>query len=123
VDLSVGPRWLGVLLAGVGTLFIFWSGVALGRLYSPEVTVQEGHHLVTSGPYRFVRHPRYAGGIALILGMVLVFRSWVGLLVAVAFVAILGLRIRDEEALMRQEFGAEWDAYCRRSWRLIPRVY
>jgi len=40
-----------------------------------------------------------------------------------AFIGLILLRIRDEEALMRKEFGQEWDVYCEHSWRVIPFLY
>jgi protein-S-isoprenylcysteine O-methyltransferase Ste14 len=116
-------RWAGLALFGVGIALVLWSGIALGRLYSPEVTVQEDHHLITDGPYRHVRHPRYLGGILYALGFSLVFRSWVGVAATVLSLGVFWLRIRDEEALMRREFGPAWETYCQRSWRLIPFVY
>jgi protein-S-isoprenylcysteine O-methyltransferase Ste14 len=82
---------------------VFWSGVALGRLYSGDVTLQEDHCLVTGGPYRYVRHPRYAGAILLAFGLALTLNSWIGLVASVAFIAVILLRIRDEEALMGED--------------------
>ena len=93
------------------------------RLYSPEVTIQQNHQLITHGPYRHIRHPRYLGVLLLTLGLPLTFRSWVGVLMCPAVVAVILLRIRDEETLMQREFGQEWEAYCERSWLLIPWVY
>ena len=118
-----GVRWIGVALFALGMAFVFWSGVALGRLYSGDVTLQEGHRLVTSGPYRLVRHPRYTGGILLGFGLSLLFDSWIGLLASTAFVGIILFRIKDEEALMSEAFGQEWDEYCARTRRLIPFIY
>ena len=116
-------RWAGLALFGLGIGLVFWSGVALGRLYSADVTVQENHQLVTTGLYRYIRHPRYLGVIHLGLGLSLLFRSWIGLVVTLLFCGGLLLRIRDEEALMYKEFGETWAAYCERSWRLIPFLY
>ena len=116
-------RWIGVVLFGLGSALVFWSGIALGRLYSGDVTLQENHHLVTSGPYRYIRHPRYTGGILLGFGLSLTFNSWIGLVASVAFIGIILLRIRDEEALMREEFGREWEVYCEHTWRLMPFIY
>jgi protein-S-isoprenylcysteine O-methyltransferase Ste14 len=116
-------RWLGVVLAAMGFGFVFWSGIALGRQYSADVTIQKDHHLITSSIYRVIRHPRYLGVIALSIGVSLIFRSWVGLVASFVFFIILIFRIRDEEVTMRKEFGVEWDEYCERSWRLIPYIY
>jgi len=116
-------RWVGVGFSLLGYGLIFWSGLALGRQYSADVTIQENHRLVTNSIYHFIRHPRYLGIIALSIGMSCVFRTWIGLLATLFFLAMLLYRIKDEEAVMHQEFGPEWEAYCTRSWRLIPYIY
>jgi protein-S-isoprenylcysteine O-methyltransferase Ste14 len=120
---SLALRWLGLAFSALGYALIFWSGVALGRMYSAEVTVQVDHQLVTTGPYRMIRHPRYLGVMLVAIGLSLLFRAWIGLGLSVLVLVVLLDRIRDEEALMRQEFGEAWDAYCVRSWRLVPYVY
>lgn len=116
-------RWLGVGLSAVGYTLVFWSGLALGKQYSADVTIQSGHQLITGSIYHFIRHPRYLGVMALSVGISCVFRSWLGLAASVLFPAVILFRIRDEEAVMLKEFGAEWDAYCKCSWRLIPYIY
>ncbi|MBN2085738.1 MAG: isoprenylcysteine carboxylmethyltransferase family protein [Anaerolineales bacterium] len=118
-----GLRWSGLLLAALGLGLIFWSGLSLGRLYSQEVTLQEGHHLITRGAYRLVRHPRYLGIAVMGIGQSLLFRSWLGLGMTLLAMAVVLFRIRDEEALMRKEFGPEWDAYCRTTKKLIPYIW
>jgi len=116
-------RWVGVVCFGLGAVLVFWSGIALGRLYSADVTVQEGHRLVTSGIYRTIRHPRYLGGLVYAFGLSFLFRSWIGLAVSLISVIVFILRIRDEEVFMQREFGEEWEAYCKYTWRLIPFIY
>jgi protein-S-isoprenylcysteine O-methyltransferase Ste14 len=116
-------RWTGVLFFSFGIALVFWSGFALGRLYSGDVTLQENHHLVTDGPYRCIRHPRYSGGILLGFGLSLIFNSWIGLLTSGIFIGIVFIRIKDEESLMLESFGQEWEGYCEHTWRLIPYIY
>jgi protein-S-isoprenylcysteine O-methyltransferase Ste14 len=87
------------------------------------VTIQEDHKLITTGPYSYIRHPRYLGIILLLSGMSLVFRSWMAFIFALASVLVLIWRIRDEENLMHQEFTDTWEQYTKRSWRLIPYIY
>jgi protein-S-isoprenylcysteine O-methyltransferase Ste14 len=121
-DVSI-MRWAGLICFGFGIMLVFWSGMVLGKLYSAEVTIQKDHKLITSGPYRHIRHPRYIGGIIYAIGISFLFRSWIGLAVIILSSGIFLLRIRDEEALMHKEFGMEWELYCKRSWRLIPFIY
>ncbi len=116
-------RWIGAVLCAAAYGFIYWSGLALGKQYSPEVTIQKDHHLITSGPFRWIRHPRYLGIILLTAGFSLAFRSWIGLAAAPVILAILLLRIHDEEALLKNEFGAEWEAYGRNTARLVPGIW
>jgi protein-S-isoprenylcysteine O-methyltransferase Ste14 len=116
-------RWGGTTVAAAGFGLVFWSGVALGRQYSPEVTIQEDHQLITAGAYRVVRHPRYLGVMLTAVGVSLLFRSWAGLLLCPPLLGVLLDRIKDEEAVMHREFGAAWERYCRQSWRLVPYLY
>ena len=123
LDVGSGVRWVGLVLVGLGYTLILWSGIALGRFYSADVTLQQDHRLITGGLYRTLRHPRYLGVQTAALGLALLFRSWAGLALNVPLLAVLLFRIHDEEALLRERFGAEWEAYCRHSWRLVPYLY
>jgi protein-S-isoprenylcysteine O-methyltransferase Ste14 len=88
-----------------------------------EGLVQPGHTLVTTGIYGVIRHPSYLGALVFALGWGLAFRSSVGVLLAALLIPLLLARIRSEEALLRAQFGAEYDAYCARTSRLIPGVF
>ena len=78
---------------------------------------------MTTGIYATIRHPSYLGLLMTAVGWVLVFRSGVGLIIAALFVPIILGRIRAEERLLAVQFGAEYDAYRKRTSRLIPGVY
>jgi protein-S-isoprenylcysteine O-methyltransferase Ste14 len=110
-------------LCGLGYMLIFLSGVALGRQYSQEVTIQKDHKLITKGVFHYIRNPRYSGVMNVGIGLSLLFRSWVGLIICFGLIIILLFRIEDEEALLKNEFGQEWENYCKTSWRLIPFLY
>jgi len=120
---GTGVRWAGLALLAGGVGLVFASGLALGRFYSPEVTLQRDHRLVTSGLYSHLRNPRYLGVILVTAGLALVFRSWLGIFAAIFVVLVILARIPDEEALLRRAFGEEYEAYYRRSWRLLPWIY
>ena len=78
---------------------------------------------MTSGLYGVIRHPSYLGLLINALGWALAFRSGVGVLLAALMVPPLVGRMNSEEALLGSQFGAEYDAYRLRTWRLIPGVY
>jgi protein-S-isoprenylcysteine O-methyltransferase Ste14 len=120
---SLPVRFLGLALFALGFIGINWAEATLGRQFSVQVTLQEDHQLVTSGPYRMVRHPRYACILLYNLGLALLFRSWLALLLLGLLAVVLLWRIQAEEALMHQGFGAEWESYVQRTKRLIPWVY
>jgi protein-S-isoprenylcysteine O-methyltransferase Ste14 len=116
-------RWLGVALFTIGGVLRIYPVFVLGPRFSGLVAIQPGHTLVTSGIYRVVRHPSYLGLVINSLGWALAFRSGVGVLLTALLVPPLLARIRAEEGLLRSHFGGEYDAYCRRTFRLLPGIY
>ena len=120
---SIVLRSCGLALTLVGYFFMSWSVVALGRQFSVKVTIQAGHELVTGGLYTIIRHPRYLGILLFLLGVAVVFRSFIGVTLALLTLVIVIWRINDEEALMKAEFADKWEAYIANSWRLIPFLY
>ena len=96
---------------------------ALGKQYSGYVTLQEDHQLVQTGIYGVIRHPIYLRALMVFVGLPLIFRSWLLLPLFVVGVLFVGYRIRQEEKLLAEHFGAEFEAYRRRTWRLLPYLY
>jgi protein-S-isoprenylcysteine O-methyltransferase Ste14 len=116
-------RWLGFLIYTVGGVVRLAPVFVLGRRFSGLVAIQPGHRLVTDGLYGIIRHPSYLGLFVLALGWGLAFRASVGLIIAVMMLVVLIARIEAEERLLGDTFGAEYDAYRSRTWRLVPYVY
>jgi protein-S-isoprenylcysteine O-methyltransferase Ste14 len=116
-------RWIGVALFAAGGALRIWPVFVLGRRFSGLVAIQPGHTLVMSGVYGVIRHPSYLGLLVNSLGWALAFRSGVGVLLTALTIPPLVARIRAEEALLRTQFGGEYDAYRRQTSRLIPGVY
>jgi protein-S-isoprenylcysteine O-methyltransferase Ste14 len=116
-------RWLGVLLFAAGGALRLWPVFVLGHRFSGLVAIQPGHQLVTSGAYRAIRHPSYLGLLVNALGWALAFRSMVGVLLTALLLPPLLARICAEERMLRTQFGGEYDAYCRRTARLLPGIY
>jgi protein-S-isoprenylcysteine O-methyltransferase Ste14 len=118
-----GVRWTGVVLFALGGVLRVVPVFLLGRRFSGLVAIQKDHALVTDGLYRVIRNPSYLGLMVMLAGWALAFRSLCGLALAALFVPPLIARIHSEEALLAKHFGAEYDAYRARTWRLIPYVY
>ena len=116
-------RWFGFLIYSIGGVLRLAPIFVLGRRFSGLVAIQPEHRLVTNGLYGVIRHPSYLGLFVLMLGWGLAFRSGVGVVIAVLSLGVLLARIQAEERLLSENFGAEYDAYRARTWRLIPYVY
>ena len=116
-------RWLGVVLFAAGGALRIWPVFVLGRRFSGLVAIQPGHTLVTHGAYGVIRHPSYLGFLVGSLGWALAFRSALGVLLTALLIPPLLARINAEERLLCSHFGDEYDAYCRRTWRLLPGIY
>lgn len=95
---------------------------ALGHNWSGEVRIATEHELVRSGPYGFVRHPIYSAILGMYIGTIFV-SGEIHTLIALVIVTLAYLRkIRMEERVLGEQFGAEFAAYCRETSALIPRV-
>lgn len=116
--------WAGVALTLVGASLRVWSILTLGRFFTLTLQTNAAQRLVELGPYRRIRHPSYLGGELALLGLGLAFGnalSAAALVVPMVFAHLL--RIRAEEQMMSQAFGSTWQAYERRTWRLVPFVF
>jgi protein-S-isoprenylcysteine O-methyltransferase Ste14 len=114
-------RVVGLAVGLAGAVLLVWASVLLGRLMIHEAAVREDHALIERGPYRFVRHPVYAGYLALLLGSGVA--SLNVCLCLVWPVSLLGIVIQasSEEQLLRERFGQEYERYVQRTGRLVPR--
>ena len=116
-------RYLGLALYAGGNLLALVALRALGKQYSGYVTLQEDHQLVQTGIYGVIRHPIYLRVFLVMLGLPLLFRSWLAVPALALGAVFAAVRIRQEEKLLAEQFGAEFEAYRRRTWRLLPFVY
>jgi protein-S-isoprenylcysteine O-methyltransferase Ste14 len=121
VPLPAWLRWLGVGLGAAGGLLITWTFHTLGRNITDTVVTRKEHTLVTTGPYRWVRHPFYVALALLLLADSLMTAN--GFLLATGALVLLLLlrRTRIEEAKLIERFGSAYQAYMRRTGRFWPR--
>jgi protein-S-isoprenylcysteine O-methyltransferase Ste14 len=116
-------RWGGAIVFACGIEYFRRTHVALAGNWTPVLEVREGDTLVTSGPYRLVRHPMYSSAYVINIGMSALSANWlvaVGPLVGLTL--LYAVRVRDEEQLMIDAFGDEYRAYMRRTGRLLPKL-
>ena len=118
------PVVAGIALVVAGVAVRTWSIASLGRFFQYQIEIQPGHRVVTTGPYRYVRHPSYTG-VALCLAGFALASGDVLSLVAVAALGGIGLavRIRAEEKQLTEALGAEYEAFAKPRKRLIPGVW
>ena len=121
------PVWLQAAgeLVLVAALLLFFLTFRENSYLSPAVRVQRerGHHVVSSGPYRYVRHPLYSGVTLFTVGTALLLGSWTGLLLGAVIVAMLAWRAVGEERTLREQLEGYDDYASRVRFRLIPRVW
>lgn len=117
-EVRVGVAGAVLTVAGLG--FTCWARKTLGRYWSRIVAVKQDHKLVTTGPYRWVRHPLYTGLLAGTLGAALAFGMWHALAgVVLLWIGFIS-RAHREDAVMGGQFGEEFAAYRARTGRLVP---
>ncbi|MBZ5656455.1 MAG: isoprenylcysteine carboxylmethyltransferase family protein [Acidobacteriia bacterium] len=115
---------LTVALAAASVWLVDAASRQLGKQWGLAARLVEGHDLISDGPYRLVRNPIYAGMFGLLLATGLAMSRWTTLLAASAvFVAGTLIRIRSEEKLLRQAFGATFEEYARKVPALFPGIY
>lgn len=107
------------------SLVLFWKvHLDLGKNWSPILEIREGHNLVSSGIYQYIRHPMYTQIWIWVIGQGLVLANWFVVIVGILTWSILFfIRVPDEEKLMISEFGDEYLRYMRRTKKIIPYIY
>lgn len=115
---------LGLVLMLAGAAFRWHAMSVLGRFFTVNVAIQEGHTLVETGPYRYIRHPSYTGALITEVGVGLALGNWVSLLTLLVCTGIgYAYRISIEETALIAVLGDPYRHYMRRTTRLIPFVF
>ena len=109
------------LLGGLGLYVI--ARRALGELFSEAVRITPEHKLITTGPYRLIRHPIYLGEIFFGLSLPMILGSLYGFILMLMPIPMLVYRIRIEEETLVSKFGQEYLDYASKTKKLIPYIY
>jgi protein-S-isoprenylcysteine O-methyltransferase Ste14 len=113
---------VGLVLVAAGLTIAMLVTIQNGYA-AANVKIEPGQQLSSTGWYGFVRHPMYFGNVILMIGAPLALGSYWGLLIVVVGLAILAVRINDEEALLKQELAGYPDYMERVHYRLVPYVW
>ena len=124
--------WRSPGLLGVGGFILILAGArlrqsaanALGRHFTVALSLLADHELIATGPYRWLRHPNYAGLLLIAFGTAMMVRSpsAVGVTL-VAWLPLVLLRIREEERGLYERLGSAYADYTRDRWCLVPGLF
>lgn len=121
IGLPEWVRWLGV---GTGILCVFgiyWLFSSIGRGITPTSATRTEHKLVTSGPYRWVRHPLYTVGSSMFVSFGIMADTWFIIVLGILAFIAMAFRTSKEEANLIEKFGDEYREYMKRTGRFLPK--
>ena len=113
--------WFAMLLLYAGIALRLYAIIVLGTFFTTTVAVTSQQTVITTGPYRLIRHPSYTGLLMILLGFGFCFTNWLSLFVIILS-ALLGLayRIHIEEQALQAQLGQPYQEYMHHTKRLIP---
>lgn len=122
---TFGPvMMLGLAVYGISLVLRHAAIRTLGRYWSLHLEIREGHQLIKTGPYRYVRHPAYLAIILEVIAIPLVGKAYYTLLVSLgAYIPVLLLRWSGEEREMVNKFGEQYSRYQREVPAFLPRLW
>jgi len=124
IPFSPLAAWFGMLVMILFLIIFYLSHKHLARNWSVTLEIRKDHELVQSGIYKLTRHPMYTSFWLWGIAQFLLVPNWIAGLSGLVSVAWLYFsRIDHEEAMMRSQFGEAYDAYCERTYRLLPKLF
>ena len=115
-------RWLGAGTGILCVLGIYWLFSSIGNSITPTSATRTKHILVTSGPYRWVRHPLYTIGSLLFVSFGMIADNWFVAALGILTFILMAIRTPKEEANLIEKFGDEYREYVKRTGRFLPKV-
>jgi protein-S-isoprenylcysteine O-methyltransferase Ste14 len=115
-------RWTGFAVGVITVVFWTWTQIHLDTQWSAQLQLTKNHHLVTTGPYAYIRHPLYMSIFGWCISLTLLTANWIFFVLCVLSFAGLLWRIPKEEQMMIGAFGDEYKAYMQRAGRFFPRL-
>jgi protein-S-isoprenylcysteine O-methyltransferase Ste14 len=123
VALPAGLRWLGAVLGTLALVLFVWVHHSLGDNFASSLRIRDDQTLVTTGPYRRVRHPMYVAFYLLHVAAFLLAANWfIGVTWLGGLTLVIATRVAREEELLIARFGQEYLCYMQRTSRFLPFV-
>src|ERR1044071_2052888 len=122
IGLPVSVRWLGVGIGVLCVMGIYWLFSSIGSGITPTSATRKQHTLVTSGPYRWVRHPLYTIGASLFIAFGMMADLWFIAGLGVLTFILMAIRTPKEEANLIEKFGDEYREYMKHTGRFLPKL-
>jgi protein-S-isoprenylcysteine O-methyltransferase Ste14 len=120
------PDWvsyLGVFLYIVSIWLLWRSHYDLGRNWVENLAIRKDHKLITTGVFKYIRHPMYGAHIYWGIAQILILHNFVvGPSILIAFLFVYLYRVKKEEKMMVKEFGTEYKEYMKKTGRIFPKI-
>ena len=119
-----GAPYIGLVIIVLGMILRFISIWTLGRLFTVDITIREGHKIKKDGVYKLIRHPSYFGTLLSFIGFGITLNNWLSFITITILITIALLhRIKIEEKVLINQFGADYLDYKKNTFHLIPWIY
>jgi protein-S-isoprenylcysteine O-methyltransferase Ste14 len=119
------PKWMGwpaASLYAFGVWLFFRAHADLGKYWSPGLEIKEGHQLITTGVFKWVRHPMYAAFVAIAVAQIFMLQNWIiGPAFLVSAIPFYLHRVKREEKMLINKFGSEYIDYKNCTGEVIPK--
>lgn len=125
LQIMQGPwiNYAGLVIILSGMVLRLISIRTLGKFFTVNLTLHNDHLLITTGPFRFLRHPSYSGLLLSFVGLGLSLNNWISLFsLVIPILVIILKRVDLEEKMLISQFGQEYLNYRKKTWKLIPGI-
>lgn len=120
INLPEKLRYFGIFISAFSLLYFWWIHKTLGKNWSPILEIRKGHQLITSGPYKNIRHPMYLQILLWTIAQFFIISNWIaGTFGIVAWLFLYFWRVPYEEKMMMEKFGEQYINYMHNTGRII----
>lgn len=116
-------RWLGMVIGVLGAVLIYWLFSSIRSGITATSATRKEHTLVTSGPYRWIRHPLYTAGTALFIAFGMMADNWFIAGMGILTFIMMAIRTPKEEANLIEKFGDEYREYMKHTGAFLPKLF